>query len=633
MAGTGKPYENRFKQRISASLRQVAPVMIGGLLAVNLATALPQTAQAADKTPGNVTITQTQENQNVRYQAIKLFNATVQTGNTEQTASNSTTATDTNSLIKTGQIKDVQWASNAVRDAVLPVLKGSTGKATWGGDKYEPANDTAQSAAEFIATHITDTAASPSKKAEDADSSYILASNQLGNRIAQALGKLKPSYSDIEPGKARSFVDGYYLLTTQTKSVMGSTAAQGTSPVFLVAGGDPVTITEKTNDVPTVDKKVRGDQTNATFTDDCIDSHVGQSIAYKITGTLPSNLKTYSTYRYIFHDQMPAGLSLIPDSVSVKVLGQNGTEAPINIEKSNITTSDTATDSNGSASNEEAVTGHELNVSIPDVKNLKNDEGKLVSVNENSRIVMSYEAAINTSAQYGTAGNVNTVKIEYSNNPNTTSTGFTQEDSARDYSYRLTIHKQDKNTNEALEGARFTIQVKDADDDASKGMYVQQDGSLSKSSYEFKTNAKGNIEVSGLDKGAYTLHETYAPTGYNPVPDSTVTLTPVYAGQELTQIKQDLTGGWDAFSGQLVFAGLGTEPGSDKLIAKDASGEKAPADKETGLIRITAEDVKTVDMPFTGQQGITLLVGAGIAITIVSAAAMRRRKTASNPES
>ena len=75
------------------------------------------------------------------------------------------------------------------------------------------------------------------------------------------------------------------------------------------------------------------------------------------------------------------------------------------------------------------------------------------------------------------------------------------------YSYKMVMNKVDSGTNLAVGGVKFTIQN-------AAGAYLQADGSVDSTPYEFETASDGSFSVSGVDAGTYTFRETDAPSDY-----------------------------------------------------------------------------------------------------------------------
>ncbi|MBR2746881.1 MAG: hypothetical protein IKD95_00770, partial [Bacteroidales bacterium] len=81
----------------------------------------------------------------------------------------------------------------------------------------------------------------------------------------------------------------------------------------------------------------------------------------------------------------------------------------------------------------------------------------------------------------------------------------------------VTIRKVDEKTKEVLSGAIFTIRE-------ANGLFLQPDGTLSEVVATFTTDAEGEIRVSSVTDGIYTLHESKAPEGYDLAEDITFTV-------------------------------------------------------------------------------------------------------------
>ena len=247
---------------------------------------------------------------------------------------------------------------------------------------------------------------------------------------------------------------------------------------------------------PTVDKKI--DEGNGvTYSSNYA---VGDNVPYVLSGTLPSNYDSYTTYKYIFHDKLSAGLTLNATSVKVYV---DGTE---------ITT--------GFTVNTNPSDGDTLDVEFTDTKTIS-------AITAESVITVKYTAKVNSNAVRGTNGNENTLKIEFSNNPYNTNTGKTGNVITKVYIFDLILNKIDSETLEALKGAGFTLTRKSDN----KTWTIE--------------NLDGNVfEFEGLGVGEYTLEETTTPDKYNTISPITFTISPVYdeTTGELTDLEISQTG-------------------------------------------------------------------------------------------
>ena len=578
-----------------------AGVLLAGMSAPMIAA--PSAAWAAN---GTVKITPVAGN-NVGYKAFQIFTADIANGKAEHEA----------------------WASTAIKTAVVNAIK--TIDPTY-------SSDSAQDALEFLDTNWG-----------TSSSTRIVNSTEFPNTVAknvQAVG----GGTTVTAGTTNSLAEGYYLIVTDSSTL--GTGESGTAPIFVaIDDASPVDINEKTS-IPTVTKEVKDDASGSDWSDHA-DANTGQSLEYKLTGHLPSNIGTYATYEYEFEDTL-THLALSADeqeNIRVTVGSTDVTSMIAGTAGIGCTTVD---DENHQTGSNITYANNKLKVTIKDLKALG------VTLDASTTVVVTYSAHLDGSAVTGSTGNPNTVTLTYSNNPNQTGTGTTNEVTVKTYTYKLKLTKVDKDNNTTLlPGAKFKMQLTNAaagaptyeeasvtvgatiesdtlyesdgnggyvatqdatvlsgktyytqtpgspaGNDSLAGSWVKQDGSLTSSAaeaFEFTTDANGVFEVSGLDAGTYTIIETAAPEDYD-VWDTpiTVTISPTFEGtpSALNNLTASLTGG---------------ETGS----------EVTEVNKTTGVVSVKATDDKEVDLPLTGQLGIAgsialgvLLVGAGVVMTV-----------------
>lgn len=472
-----------------------------------------------------------------------------------------------------GSVSSITWVNDDTKNAVLGVI-------TANDPAY--AGTTAQAAAEWIASKVTGTS-----------STTIVDASSIANQIAVAVSG-KAATETLGSGTATTLESGYWLFVTNFNSTQGVVDNAGTSPIFAVVGGDALTITPKTG-TPTVNKTIKNDQTDEYGK--VADSQVGQVVEYELAGTVASNIATYSTYSYTFTDKLSAGIELTSaDDVKVTIDGTDVTaEATIGYADNNLTVA---------------------------FDNLLAAKG---GINANSKVTVTYRAKLTSAAVIGGAGNPNTVTLTYSNNPNTNSEGTSIPSTARGYAFKLHLVNSDKATNQKLAGAKFTIQAAGADDAGSKNLYVQADGTLGPQAYEFKTSTDGTFDVAGLDAGTYTVTEVAVPSAagspdvaYKPLSSSfTFTIAPEYNAdtQTLTNLGLTVAGNANAI------AGLDTSD-NNTLDADDGSA----VNTAHGMVNVTVANEKAIKLPLTGEQGIALVMGAGLVIVAVSAMSLSRRR-------
>lgn len=555
--------------RLAVTAGLTAALSFGGVMA-------PVTMAFAAGADGSVTIKNVDGNA-TEFKGYQIFNADV----------------DNN-----GKVSNITWASTEVQGAVEDVI---------GKEDKSYVGTTAQDAADWIANNVKETG-----KTTRVDS------NSVAYKIADAVDGLTES-ANTNNKTVSGLKHGYWLFVTKADTI--GVGEAGTSPIFTVVGSKPVDITEKTG-IPTVEKKTVSDKDSREY--DAADSQIGQNVTYNLYGTIAENFDKYDTYFYRFSDQISKGLTL---QTGAKVyLYKNRTDAKGDLARAKGT--DITAHFNEETPAEAAEDGSKTTTWTCD--NLKKVDG----VTKDSYIVVSYTAQINESAVVGLdnnkEGNPNTVTLYYSNNPMTTDYGQTVPDTVRDYTYGLKINKVDLGTERALNGAKFTIMVKSADNKDAEGKYVQPDGKLDKDPYQFETTSDGTFTVKGLDTGTYTVEEVEAPQGgYTTVNSFDFTITPELGTDpdaKLTDVEYALQA--NGQQDQIIIGTPDDVKDDNKLEA--AGGTSLNAD---GTFNITVGDTKQVGLPLTGLNGVTFTWIAGGAVLCIGVAHLiRSRKQAEESE-
>lgn len=555
--------------RLAVTAGLTAALSFGGVMA-------PVTMAFAAGADGSVTIKNVDGNA-TEFKGYQIFNADV----------------DNN-----GKVSNITWASTEVQGAVEDVI---------GKEDKSYVGTTAQDAADWIANNVKETG-----KTTRVDS------NSVAYKIADAVDGLTES-ANTNNKTVSGLKHGYWLFVTKADTI--GVGEAGASPIFTVVGSKPVDITEKTG-IPTVEKKIVSDKDSREY--DAADSQIGQNVTYNLYGTIAENFDKYDTYFYRFSDQISKGLTL---QTGAKVyLYKNRTDAKGDLARAKGT--DITAYFNEETPAEAAEDGSKTTTWTCD--NLKKVDG----VTKDSYIVVSYTAQINESAVVGLdnnkEGNPNTVTLYYSNNPMTTDYGQTVPDTVRDYTYGLKINKVDLGTERALNGAKFTIMVKSADNKDAEGKYVQPDGKLDKDPYQFETTSDGTFTVKGLDTGTYTVEEVEAPQGgYTTVNSFDFTITPELGTDpdaKLTDVEYALQA--NGQQDQIIIGTPDDVKDDNKLEA--AGGTSLNAD---GTFNITVGDTKQVGLPLTGLNGVTFTWIAGGAVLCIGVAHLiRSRKQAEESE-
>ena len=537
------------------------------------------------------------------YKGIQIFKATVTTTGEGTTVGN------------------IEWASDSVKAGVVAAIK-----------EYEPSysSDIAQDAADWLSAHAGVTG-TDSKVASD-------------NVLSTIAGKLNggSAWQTTPAGSASLFglEAGYWLFLTDTAGTPAGMSTDGfTSPVYTVIDGTSSTTVTPKKGVPTVEKKIL-DDADAADADlktsdkwkDVADSQIGQEMNYKLTGTIASNYATFSAYAYKFTDVLSSGLDYVDGSVEVYAVN-GGAYAKIGTEHYSV----------ANAGNTLTV---EFKVGNGD-KGLKDVE----AVNADTQIVVFYKAKLNGNAVIGNVadgdkgGNPNTVKLTYSNNPYTEGTGETIEDTVADFAFKLNLNKVDQGTEKGLAGAVFAIQSVDANTagqyialkaDETAGVIAGQlvtvtDANNLPEYVKFTSGSDGKIAVFGLDAGSYKVTEVQTPDNakYTKADPFTFTITPTYddSAMKVTGLTAAVSES-DKGRSDIAFGTLDGTAGDNKLTGTDGTGANAA----TGEVTINVGNAKSVGLPITGLDGVTLTWIAGGAVLVIGVVRLIRRRRAESEE-
>ena len=536
------------------------------------------------------------------YKGIQIFKATVAMADGAATVSN------------------IEWASDDAEAAVVAAIQAQDASYT---------SKNAQDAADWLSAHAGVTG-TDSKVASDNVLSLI-AANLDGVSGWETTTAGSPSLSGLEAG--------YWLFLTATAGKPdGKSTDAFTSPVYAVIDGASTTTVTPKKGVPTVEKKILDDADAAGVADikgsdkwkDVADSQIGQEVNYRLTGTIASNYATFSTYAYKFTDVLSGGLDYVGGSIEVYAKN-GGTYSQIDASKYDVTWSaNTLT----------------VEFKVGDgKKGLKDVEG----VTADTQIVVFYKAKLNGNAVIGNAagdtkgGNPNTVKLTYSNNPYAEGTGETIEDTVADFAFKLNLNKVDQGTEKGLAGAVFTIQSADANTEgqyvaskAAAGVVAGQlvtvtDANNLPDYVKFTSNAEGKIAVSGLDAGSYKVTEVQTPddTKYTKANPFTLTITPTYdnVSMKVTGLTAEVS---EADKGRtdIAFGTLDGTAGDNKLTGRDGTGTDAAA----GEVTINVGNTKSVGLPITGLDGVTLTWVAGGAVLVIGVAHLIRSRREESEE-
>lgn len=385
----------------------------------------------------------------------------------------------------------------------------------------------------------------------------------FAEEVQEHLSSVKKSIS-IKAGETGQVTDlepGYYLVKDTAQSQNKENGAY-TSYILKV-----VKDTEATTklDVPKVTKEVQENSTKEWGK--AADYNIGETIPYRLTGTLPTNYDKYETYKYAFHDEMSQGLTFDKESVKVTIDGQEVNSTDYVLE----------TKDNG------------FTLTFADLKKLTN-----YNITKDSKILVEYTAKLNDNAVIGGKGNDNTIYLEYSNNPNKDGdgeTGTTPKDRNVVFTYKVIVNKKDENRQD-LKGAEFTLFKKLADGGEEE---------ITRFNIKDIMNENGTqFTFKGLDAGKYILKETMTPKGYNTIKDVEFEISAkIEEGQEGPELS-DLRAKETKNLGILEFT----------------------PNKEEGSVSTDVVNKKGFTLPETGGMGRTIIYVAGFTLVTVSLAYM-----------
>lgn len=391
--------------------------------------------------------------------------------------------------------------------------------------------------------------------------------------------------------KASNLDAGWYLVRETTKASSTPDATTGNAPLslFMMKGGQNITIDIK-SDVPTSHKKiVDNDYKNPRDADDF---QTNEDITYRLTFDIPSYWKTQykDGFYFTMHDELSAGLDYVGAPVIKVANNEDSITSATDWDASKLYAKPTA-----------SVTGKttvEWKFATAD----DNDSAKRTANLQlaGKTVVVYYKAKMNANAKLASGenggGNGNTYQVYYQHNPGNAAGGYdhTTPETPYIYTYQFIVVKQDGDDNtKKLQGAEFKLYTdKEAKNEVkvsgSNGVYTVDP---SGSSATLTTDENGNITINGLDSKTYYLKETKAPSGYKL--DDTVRKVTVTPDSEVANAK----------NGEAITYKVNDDPNHTMTI-----------DNYKG------------SLPSTGGMGIVLMVVAGVLLIAGGMISIMRRR-------
>ena len=417
---------------------------------------------------------------------------------------------------------------------------------------------------------------------------------------ATKVDPVKPNEAPSGSAVFESLPSGYYIVFPEGGSTGNSGRATDAMLINIPTDKDGATWKIKST-FPTVNKKVDtdGDGADSTPPADNGSAQVGDIVTFTLTSKVP-DMSDYTEFYFAFNDTLSRGLALV-----------DAGNAVVSEEKNPVTEDDVTV-----TIGEELVTsgykvslhGTVLKVEFTDLKKVAQaaeteDVGK--------EIVVTYQAMITEDAVVGNPA-LNTVEVEYSNDPSKQTHGTSTPDESKVYTYKIDVNKWasdiagEKTGN--LAGAEFILSTsataptaEEIEDDYTtykglvklngidKAYRVAKPGEKSVNS--FITVDSGDTTISGLEAGTYYLHEVAAPSGYNKLKKP---ITIVIAVKDYT-------------TGAATITVNGTAVSGDSTV-------------------VDVENKKGIELPETGSIGTIGLTAAGVAIVLLGVFAPRKKK-------
>lgn len=537
-----------------------------------------------------------------------------------------------------GVLTDITWGDAVDGTAVLTALHRASNNASSPLNGLFP--ETVTDAAGVAKVLSSKTGGGESVFGDDSEKTQAFAA-VVGSCLTD-LSTISGVYSS-EDGKISGLPDGYYLvLDSAAPTNPGENPNSGAKTRYILKvtahdDGTPSDIkVNAKHSAPSVMKKVleegyntgnTGDKVNfGNDTDDTTagvqneyqlekdyndvaDYSIGDMVPFTLYGSLPDTFGDYEHYYYEFSDTLSKGF--VAPAVSDIHVYVDGEEVTNQLGTNAITVTN-----NGD-------TGIAIAVKITDVKGLTLTSATL---SKNSIITVKYSAKLDTDAEIGLDGNVNEVKLTYSNNPNKTGDGTTKPDDTGEtpvdkvivFTYEQDFTKKDADSGNKLTDAEFVLSRKKGEEtqylvaiqkvNEVEGTYVVDSWTTEKTKATVLKTIDGTYKVIGLEDGVYTVEETKKPNGYNDPVDSTT---------DLTISAETVNGQTWAGVASKALTGLTLTAANDgtNAVSVTLGNEQNKADLSDGIVAADIFNTKGSTLPSTGGIGTTMFyIGGGVLV-------------------
>lgn len=420
---------------------------------------------------------------------------------------------------------------------------------------------------------------------------------------------------------------GYYVIDEVTQVSETHSAAS----LCIVDTANPDAEVHVKSDYPSVTKKIEEDD-NGIGWNDIADFEIGQTVPYKFTSNIP-NMNGYDKYYYAWHDVMDKALTFNPSSVSITINQKNPAKSyTLKTQEFSVI--------------ENPGNNETFLIEINDMKAIVDREfNQMNALNENiygQEVVLTYNATLNDNAALDTGrpGFENDVRLEFSNDPDSTgvgSTGYTPWDTVVAFTYKMNVLKTN-NHDLKLADAKFRLY---SDEACSQEVFVKKTeqgynvinrdstggkdhtgGQMPDKAVEMVSDANGGIVINGLDDGTYWLKETDAPAGYRQILDPIkITVDATFTTARDSYVKGD-----GASNKTLV--SLAASAHIKTFLSGIFNEEDLDLDTnvDKGELNITVINEVGKKLPVTGTPALVALYAAGIGMMTVVAVKSRKKE-------
>lgn len=407
----------------------------------------------------------------------------------------------------------------------------------------------------------------------------------------------KADFTELQPG--------YYLVYPEggfTGKYEDGTRSTDAMLVNVPRDNDAVWNIKST--YPTVDKTVEDNNSNTNGDGANGSAQVGETVTFTLTSAVP-DMSDYTTFYFAFNDTLSNGLEFVKAGDTVAA-----TDVTVTIGGASVTSGYTV-----------SLQDNVLKVVFDDLKTVE-------GADTGDAIVVTYKAMITEAAVVGTPA-LNTVEVEYSNDPNQETTGTSTPDTSKVYTYDIDVNKWAEDQGGItgnLPGAEFIlstsataptaeeieadyvnytglIKLMNTDSGTGNEYRVAKPGEISAVT-SFTTTATGDITIAGLEAGTYYLHEVAAPSGYNKLKNPVkieIVVAPVESNDDTTGATLE-----------------------NPVYIVTINGETTTGALNDSTINV--ENKKGIELPETGSIGTIGLTVAGVAIVLVGVFAPRKKK-------